>query len=74
VEERDELSAGDFRSHVLLRFPDGSFVFLRYAFYLLDREADQVTVFSEHCGYHVFPLGEVELELLASEWSDVGGG
>jgi hypothetical protein len=71
-EDREALHAGDFRCHVQIRFPDGSFVFLQHAFYLLDRAAGQVAVFSEHCGYHVFPLGGAELDLLGSEWSDVG--
>jgi hypothetical protein len=71
-EDREKLSASDFQSNVLLRFPDGSFAFFRYAFYLLDEGDGEVAVFTEHCGYHVFPLEELELELFQSIWTDVG--
>ena len=69
--EREHLSAGDFRTHLLLHFPDGSFVFLRYAFYVVDREEMKIAVFTEHCGYHVFPFGGVTVETLSSEWKDI---
>jgi hypothetical protein len=72
-EERDRLWATDFGgTHVQLRFPDGSHAFFRYAFYLLDRERGEAAVFTEHCGYHYFPLAELELELLRNEWTDIG--
>ncbi len=71
-EDRDRLSAGDFRSDqsVIIRFPDGSHVLFRYAFALKDELAGEVAVFTEHCGYHVFPLGEAEVEVLRSIWPD----
>jgi hypothetical protein len=38
-EDRDRLSAGDFRSaqSVIIRFPDGSHVLFRYAFAIRDK-------------------------------------
>jgi hypothetical protein len=65
-EDRETLGTDDFRSYVLVRFPDGSHILLRYAFYLLDEKSGQLAVFSEHCGALVFPSARAELELLGS--------
>jgi hypothetical protein len=71
--ERGHLSATDFSNQSLkINFQDGSSAFFRYAFYLLDRELNEVAVFTEHCGYHIFPLYGTHLELLESKWTDVG--
>jgi hypothetical protein len=72
--ERGHLSAADFgaNQHLKINFPDGSFALFQFAFYLLDRELGEVAVFTEHCGYHVFPLAGTRLELLESKWTDVG--
>jgi hypothetical protein len=71
---RHHLSVSDFGSNVKLVLGDSSFAYFRYAFYLLDEELDEVAVFTEHCGYHVFPLTGTRLELLDSKWTDVGTG
>ncbi|MFO0950164.1 MAG: hypothetical protein U0835_03240 [Isosphaeraceae bacterium] len=65
-EDRERLSAGDFPSDqsVIIRFPDGSHALFRYAFALEDVSAGEVAVFTEHCGYHVFPSGDAEVEVL----------
>lgn len=64
-EERDHLMAHDFTGEsVRLGFPDGSYAFFRYAFYLRDPARREVAVFTEHCGYHYFPAGELEVEML----------
>ena len=67
-DERDRLSAGDFSpgQSVSIRFHDGSYVLFRYAFAIRDEGAGEVIVFTEHCGYHVFPLGDAEVEELRS--------
>ena len=67
-EERDRLSADDFPPDqtILIRFPDGSHVLFRYAFAIEDAASGEVAVFTEHCGYHVFPLGDAEVESLRS--------
>jgi hypothetical protein len=74
-EERDRLSAGDFSpgQSVFIRFPDGSHVLFRYAFAIRDEAAGEVLVLTEHCGYHVFPLGDAEVEELRSSCSAVDG-
>jgi hypothetical protein len=58
-EDRDRLSAHDFRGDqsVQLTFDDGSFALFRYAFAVLDEAGERCMVFTEHCGYHVFPVG-----------------
>ena len=64
----DRLSAADFPCDqcIAIRFPDGSHVLFRYAFALTDSASGEVAVFTEHCGYHVFPLGDAEVEVLRS--------
>jgi hypothetical protein len=72
-------TTGEHRNHLLvfdfppgqcvrLGFPDGSYAFFRYAFYLRDER--EVAVFTEHCGYHFFPAGELEVEVLKTVWPD----
>ena len=70
-EDRDRLSAGDFPADqsVVIRFPDGSHAYFRHAFAIEDAAAREVAVFTEHCGYHVFPLGDAQVETLRSVWS-----
>jgi hypothetical protein len=71
-EDRDRLSASDLPSgqSVVIRFPDGSHVLFRYAFAVADEAGREVAVFTEHCGYHVFPAGEAEVEVVQSVESD----
>jgi hypothetical protein len=71
-ENRSKLLGSDFRHNVTISFGDGSFAFFRYSFYLIDQDAKEVAVFTEHCGYHIFPLGETQLELMDSQWTDIG--
>jgi len=68
---RGRLSAEEFHYHLKLTFEDGSFAFFHYAFHLLDEELKEIAVFTEHCGYHIFPLFGTNLELLESKWTDV---
>lgn len=52
-----KLSAYDFDgSVVLVDFEDGSSVRFNYAFYAINAEHEELAVFTEHCGYYVFPL------------------
>lgn len=71
-EARDHLSARDFSVSrgVRLDFPDGSFALFRYAFHLKDEALREVAVFTEHCGYHFFPSGELRVEVLESVWEN----
>lgn len=54
----EKLSATDFSSaaSVIIRFEDGSHVEFKYAFVIKAPEFREVAVFTEHCGYHLFPL------------------
>lgn len=71
--ENETLGATDFgNTCVRLTFPDGSEAFFNYAFYLTDPLTNELAVFTEHCGYHLFPLWETKIETLRSEWSEVG--
>ena len=67
-EDRDRLSAGDFRGDqsVHIQFVDGSFAMFRYAFAVLDEAGERCMVFTEHCGYHVFPVGAGGVKVMRS--------
>ena len=60
------LSAGDFPSGTELQvvLMDGSTVRFRYAFHLIRESEQALAVFSEHCGYHVFPLHDAKVSRL----------
>jgi hypothetical protein len=53
------LSASSFSSSVVaITFEDDSRVEFRYAFVIKAPEIREIGVFTEHCGYHLFPLYE----------------
>ncbi len=56
-----QLGAGAFPvDGVRLRFEDGSEASFNYAFFVEDRARKELAVFTEHCGYHVFPMASLE--------------
>lgn len=61
---RGSLGADNFPrdSCVSVRFPDGSEAKFRYAFFIQAPEWQEVAVFTEHCGYHIFPLIDLRIE------------
>jgi hypothetical protein len=61
---RGTLNAGDFTtsSLVCVMFPDGSYALFRHAFFITASDWKEVAVFTEHCGYHIFPLGDLQIE------------
>lgn len=65
---RTQLGAGDFpNSGLRICFPDESEARFRYAFAIRDDEWGEVAVFTEHCGYHVFPGIETTVEVIPAE-------
>ena len=58
-DSRDRLSAEDFPcSHnISMIFDDGSTALFNYAILIEAPELDEIGVFTEHCGYDIFPLG-----------------
>ncbi len=70
--ERDRLGLEDFNGCVKLRFPDDSHAVFEYAFYVVDEEREELAVFTEHCGYHVFPLSE-DLHYAFNVWAKSPG-
>lgn len=63
---RDLFLASDFVTGLCLRFEDGSSALFKHAFCLKDEERDEIAVFTEHCGYHIFPLIGTEIDSLNS--------
>ncbi len=58
------ISAVDFPCGKMLKlgFPDGSQAQFLYAFAIQDPDHREIAVFTEHCGYHIFPLTDTEIE------------
>jgi hypothetical protein len=58
------LNAGDFsvRNAVEIKFDDGSHATFRYAFFVQNDQTRRVVVFTEHCGYHEFHSGGLEIQ------------
>ena len=58
-DHRTELCGDDFPMSydVALRFDDDSEAIFRYALAIEEPNLNEVGVFTEHCGYHIFPLG-----------------
>lgn len=51
------LSAYDFKHNALrVVLMDGSFVEFQYAFHVVSDRLRAIAVFTEHCGYHAFPI------------------
>ncbi len=79
IEHAESLSGGKYTSlgvsafpnqSVRLTFPDRSTAVFRYAFYFEDEEAQEIAVFTEHCGYHVFPLVDTVVEVIEDQILD----
>jgi hypothetical protein len=70
--KRDRLSAEDFNGSVKIKYSDGTFLLFEYAFYAVNEEAEEIAVFTEHCGYHVFPLNEA-VEYSYNIWAESPG-
>jgi hypothetical protein len=60
------LSATDprFKGWVVLQFDDGSHATFQYAFAVEVPDEKSLIVFTEHCGYHRFPLGGLQWHYL----------
>ena len=56
---RERFIADDFPcSHsISMRFDDGSTASFQYAILIEAPELNELVIFTEHCGYHIFPLG-----------------
>ena len=63
--KRRRLGATDFPAGkiVHLEFPDGSSAHFRFAFVIEAREINEVGIFTEHCGYHVFPAADTVVHI-----------
>jgi hypothetical protein len=67
---RGQLGAGDFppASLVHIQMPDGSQALFRYALLIEEPEWQEVAVFTEHCGYHIFPIEDTTLQRYEEKW------
>ena len=58
IDDRDELNAYDFFTEavVKIKFDDDSYVEFYYPLVIEAPELNEVGVFTEHCGYHIFSM------------------
>lgn len=68
-EDRTRLNAYDFPLGQSLRltFEDDSFAAFQYAFVITAPELKEIGVFTEHCGYHIFNLEGITINILNNE-------
>ncbi len=68
-EDPEGLSAYDFYSEMVvkLRFDDESFAEFNHAIVIEAPELNEIGVFTEHCGYHIFNLGGTHVAVAAKE-------
>jgi hypothetical protein len=66
---KDGLSAYDFPANSVLhvKLMDGSTLRFRHAFHVVRDSDHALAVFSEHCGYHVFPLHDAEVSRVSEQ-------
>ena len=66
---RSRLSAYDFfpNRKVKIKFEDDSFAEFRFPLVINAPEFNEVGVFTEHCGYHIFNLGGTYLNIVDDE-------
>lgn len=57
----NRLSCYDFTKSIILKYDDGSNMFFEYAFCARNQQSNELAVFTEHCGYHIFPLSGLTL-------------
>ena len=69
--KRNRLGLEDFNGSVKLHFPDDSYAVFEFAVYAVDEERQELAVFTEHCGYHVFPLPD--LKFCYNVWAQCPG-
>jgi len=63
--EREELNAYDFFSNqiVKMKFDDDSFAEFRYPLVIEAPELNEVGIFTEHCGYHIFNMAGTHISV-----------
>jgi hypothetical protein len=58
------LGTSDFpNATVILQFEDDSRAEFKYAFILEAPEFEEISLFTEHCGYHIFQAGGLEISI-----------
>jgi hypothetical protein len=62
-----ELFADSFQYNLNIELPDRSNAFFYYAFYWVDETEKEIAVFTEHSGYHIFPLIDTKLITVDNE-------
>lgn len=64
--ERKSLRSSDFPlgQKAILRFEDGSFAEFRYPLLIHAPELQELGLFTEHCGYHLFQTGGLSWALV----------
>jgi len=56
---KPRVDTNDFKEYgpIKIKFEDKSFVKFYYFIDIVDKGRDEILILTEHCGYHIFPLG-----------------
>jgi hypothetical protein len=68
-EKREKLNAYDFfpNRKIEIKFEDDSFAEFRYPLLINAPEFNEVGIFTEHCGYHIFNLEGTYINIIDDE-------
>jgi len=68
VSDRDGLGAHDFSSNLVakIKFDDNSYAEFYYPIVIEAPEFNEVAVFTEHCGYHIFNMIGTHIDVESS--------
>ncbi len=58
------LSIDNFSNDLSIDFDDGSYAFFHNAFYIVKKDWKEIAIFTEHNGYHIYPLLTVKIETI----------
>ena len=66
--EQERLSAYEFNPNAIakIKFEDGSYAEFLYPLVINAPEFNEVGVFTEHCGYHIFSLGGTYINMVST--------
>lgn len=59
-----QISIDNFNNNLKIEFDDGSQAFFNFAFYIAKPDWNEIAVFTEHNGYHIYPLLAVKVQTI----------
>lgn len=67
IKERGWFNLSQFNSCVSITYDDGSYMFFKHAFLVIDDHHEEIGVFTEHCGYFILPSAGLRRHLMLKD-------